>query len=69
MREGNEGRVQEGGSAQERRAPPHSYHRRWVIWYEYHILVKSKVIREAVAECIYYHGVFIKSKSASGRFY
>ena len=33
MREGNEGRVQEAGSAQERRAPPHSYHRRWVIWY------------------------------------
>ena len=32
-REGNEGRAQEGGSAQERRAPPHSYHRRWVIWY------------------------------------
>ena len=31
--EGNEGRAKEGGSAQERMAPPHSYHRRWVIWY------------------------------------
>ena len=39
-----------------------------ILIYEYHILVKSKIIRDAVAEFIYYHGVFIKSKSASGHF-
>ena len=35
MREGEEGRAQGRGSAEERLEPPHSYHRRWVIWYIY----------------------------------
>ena len=34
MREGKEGRAQGRGSAEERLEPPHSYHRRWVIWYK-----------------------------------
>ena len=32
LREGEEGRAQGRGSAEERLEPPHSYHRRWVIW-------------------------------------
>ena len=48
LREGKEGRAQGRGSAEERLEHlPHSYHRRWVIWYFYtfHIFPFPAIIK------------------------